>query len=96
MKIVFDVEKRDETTGKTYYPGTEYEMSEEKAAKILAQTKYVHLVVDGPIIVSKVEELTEEEIKNLKDDEVIEVETSEVIFEEVEKPKKKKKEIKKD
>jgi hypothetical protein len=43
MKIVFDVEKRDETTGKTYYPGTEYEMSEEKAAKILAQTKYAHI-----------------------------------------------------
>lgn len=93
MKIKFEVEKTYKN--KTYYPGIEYEMSEEMAKDILSKTKFAHIVADGPVIVSKDEELTEE-IKNLKDDEVIEVETSKVIFEEVEKPKKKKKEIKKD
>lgn len=94
MKIKFEVEKTYKN--KTYYPGIEYEMSEEMAKDILSKTKFAHIVADGPVIVSKDEELTEEEIKNLKDDEIIEIETSEVIFEEVEKPKKKKKEIKKD
>lgn len=94
MKIKFEVEKIFK--GKTYYPGVEYEMSLDEANAIVNQTKYAHIVVDNPVIVSKDEELTEEEIKNLKDDEVIEVETPKVIYEEVEKPKKKKKEIKKD
>lgn len=42
MKIVFDVEKTDSKSGKKYYPGIPYEMSEEKAKAILASTKYAH------------------------------------------------------
>lgn len=89
MKIVFDVEKTYKN--KTYYPGIEYEMSEEMAKDILSKTKFAHIVADGPIIVSKIEDFTEEEIKNLKDDEVIEVETSEVILEDVKTKSKRKK-----
>lgn len=87
MKIVFDVEKRDETTGKTYYPGTEYEMSEEKAKSILSQTKHAHQVPSIP----KLEKLTISEVYIEGDDAIEVIASEEQLVETVKKPKKKNK-----
>ena len=72
MKVVFDVEKRDEASGKTYFPGVVYEMSEEKANAIVNQTKHAHIVVDNPIVrpvensVEEVENSVEEKAEKPK------------------------------
>lgn len=81
MKIKFEVEKIYK--GKTYYPNIEYEMSEEMAKDILSKTKFAHEVGTEVECFENVDSFPKGPfVDNVE--------------KEVEKPKKKKKEIKKD